>query len=155
MLVKVQPSPLADLRGGARDAPPPPPPPGSKLFHFHAAFGKNLKNNSNFGSWCIPLRKILDPPLITINELHYIYNSRFKDSHSHPTHTCFLIMIDVPFGRFWQNISLALPLEGHRRGSVVTTVTDCTVRIPQWRILGFSRFFPVVFVRTTERYSDR
>ena len=26
---------------------------GSKFFHFHAVFGKNLKNNSNFGS-CAP-----------------------------------------------------------------------------------------------------
>ena len=50
---------LADSRGGARDAPP-----GSKFFHFHALFGKNLKNNSNFGSWRPPpLGKILDPPL--------------------------------------------------------------------------------------------
>ena len=94
-------------------------------------------------------------PVIIINQLHYIYNSRFKDSHSRPTHTCFLIMIDVLFGRFWQNIRLALPLEGHGGGSVVTMVTDCTVRIPQWRILGFSQFLPVVFVRRTERYSDR
>ena len=42
---------LADPRGGARDAPPP---RGSKLFHFHAVFGKNVKNNSNFGSWRPP-----------------------------------------------------------------------------------------------------
>ena len=52
---------LADPRGGARDARP--PPPGSKFFHFHAVFGKNLKNNSNFRSWRTPLGKILDPPL--------------------------------------------------------------------------------------------
>ena len=45
--------------GGARDAPP----RGSKFFHFHALFSKNLKNNSNFGSWRTPLGKILDPPL--------------------------------------------------------------------------------------------
>ena len=52
---------LADLRGepGTR-----PPPPGSKFFHFHAVFSKNLKNNSNFGSWRTPLGKILDPPLV-------------------------------------------------------------------------------------------
>ena len=43
---------LADFRGGARDARPP---WGSKFFHFHAVFGKNLKNNSNFGSWRTPL----------------------------------------------------------------------------------------------------
>ena len=36
---------------------------GSKFFHFHAVFGKNLKNNSNFGSWHTPVGKILDPPL--------------------------------------------------------------------------------------------
>ena len=50
--------------GGARDARP--PPRGSKFFHFHAVFGKNLKNNSNFGSWRTPLGKILDPPLVLI-----------------------------------------------------------------------------------------
>ena len=43
---------LADPRGGARDAPP--PPWGSKFFHFHAVFGKKLKNNSTFGSWRPP-----------------------------------------------------------------------------------------------------
>ena len=55
---------LADPRGGARDARP--PPWGSKFFHFHAVFGKNVKNNSNFGSWRPPLGKILDPPLLVI-----------------------------------------------------------------------------------------
>ena len=36
--------------GGSKGAPGTRPPPrGSKLFHFHAVFGKNLKNNSNFG----------------------------------------------------------------------------------------------------------
>ena len=59
-------SALADLRGGARDAPPP---LGSKFFHFHAVFGKNLKNNSNFGSWRTPLGKILDPPLLSFRPL--------------------------------------------------------------------------------------
>ena len=48
------------------------PPWGSKFFHFHAVFGKNLKNNSNFGSWRTPLGKILDPPLILMTK------SRFK-----------------------------------------------------------------------------
>ena len=33
------------------------PPWGSKFFHFHAVFGKNLKNNSNFESWRTPLGK--------------------------------------------------------------------------------------------------
>ena len=45
---------LADPRGGARDARPP---WGSKFFHFHAVFGKNVKNNSNFGSWRPPWGK--------------------------------------------------------------------------------------------------
>ena len=39
-------------------------PRGSKFFHFHAVFGKNLKNNSNFESWRTPLGKILDPLLV-------------------------------------------------------------------------------------------
>ena len=43
---------IGGSKGGARDAPPP---RGSKFFHFHAVFGKNLKNNSNFGSWRTPL----------------------------------------------------------------------------------------------------
>ena len=45
---------LADPRGGARDARPP---WGSKFFHFHAVFGKKLKNNSIFGSWRPPWGK--------------------------------------------------------------------------------------------------
>ena len=49
--------------GGSKGARQGRAPPGSKFFHFHAVFGKNLKNNSNFGSWRIPLGKILDPPL--------------------------------------------------------------------------------------------
>ena len=50
---------LMDLRG----APGMHAPLGSKFFHFHAVFGKKLKNNRIFGSWHIPLRKILDLPL--------------------------------------------------------------------------------------------
>ena len=50
---------IGGSKGGARDAPP----RGSKFFHFHAVFSKNLKNNSNFGSLRTPLGKILDPPL--------------------------------------------------------------------------------------------
>ena len=34
-----------------------PHPRGTKFFHFHAVFGKNLKNNSNFESWRIPWGK--------------------------------------------------------------------------------------------------
>ena len=52
--------------GGARDARPP---WGSKFFHFHAVFGKKLKNNSTFGSWRPPLGKILDPPLTSNTSL--------------------------------------------------------------------------------------
>ena len=45
---------LADPRGapGTRA-----PPWGSKFFHFHAVFGKKLKNNSTFGSWRPPWGK--------------------------------------------------------------------------------------------------
>ena len=32
-------------------------PPGSEFFHCHAVFGKNLKTNSNLGSWRTPLGK--------------------------------------------------------------------------------------------------
>ena len=38
------------------------PPWGSKFFHFHAVFGKNLKNNRNLGE----MGKILDPPLVYV-----------------------------------------------------------------------------------------
>ena len=54
---------LVDPRGGARDVCPP---WGSKFFHFHAVFDKNLKYDSNFGSWRTPLGKILDTPLAGI-----------------------------------------------------------------------------------------
>ena len=33
------------------------PPFGSKFFHFRAVFCKNVKNNSNFGSWRPPWGK--------------------------------------------------------------------------------------------------
>ena len=33
------------------------PPGGPNSFHFHAVFGKNLKNSSNFGSWRTPWGK--------------------------------------------------------------------------------------------------
>ena len=42
---------IGGSKGGARDACPP---WGSKFFHFHAVFGKKLKNNSIFGSWRPP-----------------------------------------------------------------------------------------------------
>ena len=47
-----------------------PPPGGPKFFHFHAVFGKKLKNNSTFGSWRPPLGKILDPPLAFYRLVH-------------------------------------------------------------------------------------
>ena len=54
---------IGGSKGGGVGAPGTRPPWGSKFFHFPAVFGKNLKNNSNFGSWRTPLGKILDPPL--------------------------------------------------------------------------------------------
>ena len=39
---------------------------GSKFFHVHAVFGKNLKNNSNVGSWRTPLGKVLNPQLVYV-----------------------------------------------------------------------------------------
>ena len=72
---------IGGSKGGARDARPP---WGSKFFHFHAVFGKNLKNNSNFGSWGAP-GKILDPPLNTIelrqNQSLTIMNSHFSENN--------------------------------------------------------------------------
>ena len=58
-------------------------PGGSKFFHFHAVFSKNLKNYSNFGSWR-PLEKIRDPPLLMILILQYNCkrNSLVIQSHS-------------------------------------------------------------------------
>ena len=40
------------------------PPSRAKFFHFHAVFGKCLKNNIPFGSWC-SLWEILHLPPIT------------------------------------------------------------------------------------------
>ena len=54
---------IGGSKGGRQGCAP--PPWGSKFFHFHAVFGKNVKNNSNFGSWRPPPGKILDPPLET------------------------------------------------------------------------------------------
>ena len=50
---------MADLRGGAKDAPQ-----GSKFFHFHAVFVQ--KNRSAHPLWELapPPGKILDPPLV-------------------------------------------------------------------------------------------
>ena len=59
---------IGGSKGGARDVRPP---WGSKFFHFHAVFGKNVKNNSNFGSWRPPPGKILDPPLLNIVFISY------------------------------------------------------------------------------------
>ena len=57
--------PLADLRGGARDARPPPGGPNSFIFMQFSRI--KLKSNSTFGSWRTPLGKILDPPLHSVN----------------------------------------------------------------------------------------
>ena len=46
---------IGGSKGDARDGCP--PPWGSKFFHFYAVFGKNVKNNSNFGSWRPPWGK--------------------------------------------------------------------------------------------------
>ena len=46
--------PVADLRGGARDAPPSP-----KFLHFHAVFGKNWPNSR----WAPPPLGLAPPPL--------------------------------------------------------------------------------------------
>ena len=43
-----------EIIGGSKGAPGTRPPLGSKFFHFYAVFSKNLKNNSNFGSWRTP-----------------------------------------------------------------------------------------------------
>ena len=43
--------PVADLRGGARDAPIP---WGSKYFHFHAIFGQKEGSHTHLGSWRPP-----------------------------------------------------------------------------------------------------
>ena len=47
---------------------------GSKFFHFHAVFGKKLKNNSTFGSWPPPPGEILDPPLQwkIVQQIYYL-----------------------------------------------------------------------------------
>ena len=82
--------PLADPRGGARDARPP---WGSKFFHFHAVFGKKLRNNSIFGSWRPPLGKILDPPLLSDyqNSLNSL-NSMKALLHYCPQRSCGKVM---------------------------------------------------------------
>ena len=58
------------------------PPLGSKFFHFHAVFGKKLKNNSTFGSWRPPLGKILDPPLVTSLAKEWIFGDTLCQVHA-------------------------------------------------------------------------
>ena len=43
--------PIGGSKGGRQGRAPP---WGSKFFHFHAVFGKKLKNKSTFGSWRPP-----------------------------------------------------------------------------------------------------
>ena len=74
------------IQGGRQGRAP--PPWGTKFFHFHAVFGKNLKNNSNFESWRTPLGKILDPPL---NINHYAENP--GDSYAHVDPACFKVSL--------------------------------------------------------------
>ena len=44
-------------------------------------------------------------PVIIMNQLKYIYNSPFKDSHSHPIHTCFLKIASNEF-KHWNAVSM-------------------------------------------------
>ena len=61
------------IQGGA----PGTRPPGTKFFHFHAVFGKNLKNNSNFESWRTPSWE--NPGSATAYELLFT-----KTTHNYP-----------------------------------------------------------------------
>ena len=45
---------MIDVTIGGSKGGAPGTPWGSKFFHFHAVFGKKLKNNSTFGSWRPP-----------------------------------------------------------------------------------------------------
>ena len=54
--------PLADPRGGTRDART----PRSKFFHFHAVFGKKIARLPTLGVGP-PLRKILHLPLVIMS----------------------------------------------------------------------------------------
>ena len=56
-------------------------PLGVQFFSFSCSFGQKMQNNSTFGSWCTPLRKILDPPLVAI-ELFQVLLSYLPDYHN-------------------------------------------------------------------------
>ena len=91
------------------------PPRGSKFFHFNAVFGKNVKNNSNFGSWRPPLGKILDPPLLCMLPCHacplpctpptthtpcHVYPpAMHAPHHAFPRHACPLPCMPLPSPR--------------------------------------------------------
>ena len=100
---------LADPRGapGTRA-----PSWGSKFFHFHAVFGKNVKNNSNFGSWRPPLGKILDPPLYMIVIIliftvrtAFSTTSSVADLHIKILDASPLVQILSISWRFWGNLA--------------------------------------------------
>ena len=63
-------------------------------------------------------------PVIIMNQLNSIYNSPFKDSHSHPIHTCFpIIASNVKFrgeykcSKVWSVGKITLPV-WNRNGSM-------------------------------------
>ena len=66
IILLIYPISLADLRGapGTRASPG-----GPNSFIFMQFSAQNMQNNSTFGSWRTPLRKILDPPLYS----HIVY----------------------------------------------------------------------------------
>ena len=68
-----------------------------RVFTLLAIIGKqvwmlylNLKRKRWTANFCIDLHASKGPVII-MNQLKSIYNSQFKDSHSHSIHTCFLL----------------------------------------------------------------
>ena len=55
-------------------------------------------------------------PVIIMHQLKSIYNSLFKDSHSHPLHTCFTM---IASNVFWKK----LQVRGHLWNSFLTTAS--------------------------------
>ena len=82
---------LADPRGAPGTRAP--PPPGSKFFHFHAVFGKKLKNNSTFGSWRPPwgkswirhwnIKYLISTMYVSIFAKDALLTSSYFDVHFH------------------------------------------------------------------------